>query len=327
MAPAQTADPAVRDPSIQAGPLATSQPWVDVAALHQAADAAAYGFSVVIPAMNEELAIGDVVRRVRETMDATGLPYEVLVVDDGSTDRTAAEAARAGARVLRHPTNAGYGAALHTGITAAQHRHVVITDADGTYPTDRLPDLIAWCDRFDMVVGARTGSEYRGSLLKWCGRLILGKLCEFVTGTRIPDVNSGLRVFRRDAALRFSDTLCRGMSFTTTITLAMLSNGYFVKYVPIDYHKRVGRSKVRHLRDALRTTQIILQAITYYNPIKLFLVLAGVAGLLGVALVAAYLLSGNVVAGFGAVGCLLSTLYFFAFGMIADLLRHQKGTT
>ena len=283
------------------------------------------GFSVIIPALNEEPAIGLVLDRTHEVLTAHGRPYEIIVVDDGSTDGTGQVASqRPGVRIIRHPANAGYGASLRDGVMAAQYNWIVITDADGTYPIEELPDLLRWAHEYDMVVGARTGAEYRGSLLKYPARIAFGALCSFVTGMAIPDVNSGLRIMRRDLVVAFADTLSRGMSFTTTITLAMLSNGYFVKYVPISYHKRIGRSKVRYLRDTLRMAQIIVQAITYYNPLKLFLVLAMLSVLLGLLGVAVGWLLGTAALWVTGAVYLAAALPLFGLGLIADLIRHQR---
>jgi glycosyltransferase involved in cell wall biosynthesis len=280
-----------------------------------------HGFSVVIPALNEEDSVGEVVRRVRGVMDGTGEPYEVVVVDDGSTDATAERASEAGATVLRHPQNAGYGAGLKTGIACAQFDHIVITDADGTYPVERIPDLLAESDRFDMVVGARQGKYYRESWFKEPARLGLGRLCEWVTGTTIPDVNSGFRVFRTALARQYFHVISQGFSFTTTITLAALSNGYFVKYVPIDYYKRVGNSKVKLRRDVPRTTQIILQAIAYYNPIKLFLSFALACLALAILTWGLYAVTRSNPVGVAAALWSVSVVHFIALGLLADLIR------
>lgn len=279
------------------------------------------GYSVVIPAYNEGGAVGTVVRRVQEVMASTGNLYEIIVVDDGSKDGTAAEAREAGARVISHPQNAGYGAGLKTGITIAHYDRIIITDADGTYPIDRIPDLMAYADRFDMVVGARQGKHYRESFTKELGRLVLRGLCSWVTGQRVPDPNSGLRIFRTSLARQYFHVMSQGYSFTTTITLASLSNGYFVKYVPIDYFARVGQTKVKLLRDSLRTTQIIIQAIAYYNPIKLFLAFAMVCAALALVCWAIFALTLSTVAGVAAGLWSVSVVHFIALGLLADLIR------
>jgi glycosyltransferase involved in cell wall biosynthesis len=230
--------------------------------------------SVVIPAYNEAPAIGGVISRIRQTLADRAAELEILVVDDGSTDGTAHAAETQGARVIAQPENAGYGRSLKTGIRHAAHDLIVITDADGTYPVERLPDLIALSARYDMVVGQRTGPAYDGSFTKRVARVVFRLLAEFAAGRRIPDINSGLRVFRRRQVLPFFPHISSGFSFTTTVTLVYMLSGLFVHYVPIDYHPRQGRSKVRYLRDTLRAAQIVVEAILRCNPIKVFLLLA-----------------------------------------------------
>lgn len=237
--------------------------------------------SIIIPAFNEEGAIAPVLQALR----ALPLDAEIIVIDDGSTDRTADVARSEGARVIRHVMNMGYGSSVKDGIRAASTDVIILSDADGTYPIDRIPGLLAtFNEGYDMVVGARQGPEYRGSFLKMPARTVFKWIVEFVTGRRIPDVNSGLRIFRKSDVTPHLPDLCNGFSFTTTITLLYLLTGKMVTYVAIAYNKRIGHSKVRMLRDSLRTLQYITESIIRYNPLKAFLLFAVITFLLGLLL-------------------------------------------
>ena len=233
-------------------------------------------FSVVIPAYNEEFGIAPTLRAVQEALGAAGIEHEIIVVDDGSRDRTASIARDLGARVVSHPTNKGYGASLKSGILAAKHDIIGIADADGTYPVRELVPFFGVIAEqgFDMCTGVRGGSEFKRGLLAYPARMIFRALSQFATGTRIPDINSGLRVFRRGIVTDHISTYGNGFSFSTTMTLVALLNGYTIKFWPVEYYKRAGSSKVRLLRDSLRATQILVEAILMHNPIKAFLVLA-----------------------------------------------------
>jgi glycosyltransferase involved in cell wall biosynthesis len=229
-------------------------------------------YSVIVPALNEEAGIAAVLDRLQALTPAP----EIIVVDDGSADRTGDIARTKGVTVIRHPAQGGYGRSLKDGIRAAQNDIVVITDADGTYPIERILQLVALVENgFDMAVGARQGKHYRGSFLKMPARIVFKWLVEFATGRRIPDINSGLRAFRKSGALPFERDLCNGFSFTTTITLIYCLTGKFLAYIPIEYAARTGRSKVRIIHDSLRTMQYITEVIATYNPLKLFVLLSG----------------------------------------------------
>jgi len=284
--------------------------------------------SVVIPAYNEENAIVDTITSVRDILEQEKIqPYEIIIVNDGSTDNTAERAAsQSDVIVLNHPHNVGYGRSLKDGINRARYETVVITDADRTYPFEALGTLLnRYRQGFDMVVGARQGKFYRESFIKSPLRKILKFLVEFTTGRKIPDINSGFRVFHRDTIQPYFSHLCDTFSFTTSVTLAYMMTGKFVAYEPIDYHKRDGKTKVKLFRDALRTLQYILQAINYYNPIKLFMLFSAlcivfsVLGFLGSAVLGLH--SGFLL----GIGGLLVSLIVMCFGLIADLLRQIMG--
>jgi glycosyltransferase involved in cell wall biosynthesis len=233
-------------------------------------------FSVVIPAYNEEGAIDSTLDHLIEQLASRNCEYEIIVVDDGSNDLTREVLARRqDVCVFEHRRNRGYGAALKTGIRHAKHDLIVITDSDGTYPNERIPDLVALASDTDMVVGSRNGPEVEYPLIRKIPKWFLRRFAEWMARQEIPDLNSGLRVFRKDTAQRFLKILPNGFSFTTTITLAMLTNGYAVHYEPINYYARIGKSKIRPVKDTLNFVQLILRTVMYFAPLRVFLPVAG----------------------------------------------------
>lgn len=229
-----------------------------------------FGVSVVIPAFNEEGAIVETIRKVNDVMRGTNYQYELLIVDDGSADKTSELAAAEDARVITLPENMGYGSALKAGIRRSEHEIIVIIDADGTYPATSIAVLLDELGEYDMVVGARVGENVAIPLLRMPAKWVLNKLAGYLAGRKIPDLNSGLRVMRKSLIRRFVHLLPSGFSFTTTITLAALCSGSLVKYSPIDYYERIGHSKIRatHAFDFLL---LVIRTIVYFNPLKVFL--------------------------------------------------------
>ncbi|MFN3230545.1 MAG: glycosyltransferase family 2 protein [Alphaproteobacteria bacterium] len=238
------------------------------------------GFTVVIPCFNEEGAIAETLAHLASTLpDAP--EHEIIVVDDGSTDGTPAileDLARQDKsfRVVVHQRNRGYGAALKTGIRNARFGLIVITDADGTYPNDRIPDLLAACKDHDMAVGSRTGASVTYSKIRKIPKVFLTRWASWIARQSIPDINSGLRVFKKSAAEKFLGILPDSFSFTMTITLALLTNYRPVAFVPIDYHARVGQSKIKPIRDTLRFIMIILRTGVYFAPLRIFMPFVGI---------------------------------------------------
>jgi glycosyltransferase involved in cell wall biosynthesis len=236
-------------------------------------DRAIKNVSVVIPAFNEELAVREGIAELREMFAAANIDAEIIIVDDGSKDKTAREAKAAGARVIQHRSNRGYGASLKTGIIAASHDVIAITDADGTYPAKYLPGMLAELEHADMVVGSRTGADVHIPLTRKPAKWFLRVMANYVSNTKIPDLNSGLRVFRRDVAMQYFAILSDQFSFTTTITLAMLCDKYAVSYLPIDYRKRQGKSKIMPW-DAGSFAVLIMRVAMLFRPLRVFLPLA-----------------------------------------------------
>jgi glycosyltransferase involved in cell wall biosynthesis len=238
--------------------------------------------SVIIPAYNEGEAVGDQIETVRTTLLNSEFEFEIIVVDDGSSDNTAEMAIQAQARVLRHPENCGYGSALKTGIREASHDIIVIIDADGTYPSSEIPAIVEELEHADMVVGARTGDQVHTSIMRQPAKWVLRRLAERIAEQKIPDLNSGLRAFRKDCASQYFSILSNRFSFTTTITLAYLADGYRVLYHPVNYYVRIGRSKIVpwHFMDF---TILIIRMSMMFNPLKVFVPLSFTFGFLGVA--------------------------------------------
>jgi glycosyltransferase involved in cell wall biosynthesis len=246
--------------------------------------------TVVLPCYNERDHVIDEVERICTAMDASGLTYELLAIDDASTDDTLALLEDAlprypHLRLMPFRRNGGSGTARRIGTLDARGEIVVWTDADMTYPNERIPELVRMLlddPTYDQVVGARTSEEGSHKFLRVPAKWVIRKIAERLSNSSIPDLNSGLRAFRRSVSLPYLRLLPPGFSCVTTITLAFLSNQHDIKYVPIDYAKRSGRSKFHFVKDAYRYILQVLRMVMYFNPLKvlmppaLWLILIGV---------------------------------------------------
>lgn len=280
--------------------------------------------SIVIPAYDEQRGIASTLTQLSAVMEERDMQYEIIVVDDGSTDATA-EIVRQheGVRLLQHHSNRGYGAAIKTGIRQAHHEWIAIIDADGTYPPGALPALLAETHEHDMVIGARVAQDL--PLLRRPAKWLLTKLAEYLAETKIPDLNSGLRLFKKEPTLRYFNILPSRFSFTITITIAFLSDHYLVKFVPIDYHKRKGKSKIRPLQDSLSFAQLILRTVMYFKPLKILLPVS--FSLLLLALIIGFfsLLTQGKVMDITVVTLTMAAIQIAVIAMIADMIQ-KKGS-
>ena len=279
--------------------------------------------SIVIPAYNEESGIPGVVAELQRVLREYPTAAEIIVVDDGSTDQTSRVAALAGARVMRHRSNRGYGAALKTGIAAASHETVIIIDADGTYPADCIPALLAALERADMVVGSRVNPGARIPLLRRPAKWLLNRLANYLSNARIPDLNSGLRAFRRNVVMQYFPILPDQFSWTTTITLAMHCDKYAVKYVPIDYRARKGRSKIVPW-DAGSFLIMILRTSMLFKPLRIFLPIVIVFAAYGIIKLGIDLTHQPNVSASAAMA-LICALLVLLIGMLGDALATRLG--
>ena len=279
--------------------------------------------TIIIPAHNEEEGIADVINGVKQLNKG----YEIIVVDDGSTDNTYKLASETGVKVIRHPYNKGYGAALKTGIRNAEADIVLFMDADGQHKPSDIKKLIQYIGEYDMVVGART-KKSKISLLRRPGKKVLSITANYLAGKKIPDLNSGFRALKKSVAMEFMHILPNTFSFSTTITLALITSGYSVKYVPIEAPARVGTSKIKPFRDGFRFILIIVRTISLFNPLKIFLPISLLLFLSGMS----YLIYEVIVyvdISDTSLLLIISSLLIFFFGILSDqvsvLIRERKG--
>lgn len=230
--------------------------------------------TIVIPAFNEAQGISKVISDVRATMEKTSYTYEILVVDDGSKDGTGAMAEEAGARVIRHQENRGSGASRKTGIKAARGRLIVMIDGDGTYPAEPIPYMLSLLKDYSQVIGARKVEKGTHRFLRTIAKEAIRRLAVLLVRRPIPDLNSGLRAFRKEDIMQFMHLIPDGFSCVSTMTLAFMSNNLAVKFIPIDYFSRLGKSKFHPIKDTYRYILTVLRIITYFAPLNVFMPVA-----------------------------------------------------
>ncbi len=287
------------------------------------------GLTLVVPVYNEIQGIEKTLAHLRKIQRDADFELEIILVNDGSDDGTEdllrKMPRRKGITVIHHPINRGYGAALKTGIKASRFPRIAITDADGTYPNDRIPeffhDMVK--NNLDMLVGSRTGEVVRIPIIRRPAKWVINKLVNYLTGIKVPDVNSGLRIMKREVLERFLHLLPDGFSFTATITLAMLVNGYIVTYVPINYRKRKGKSKIRPLYDTLNFFRLIIRTVLFFDPLKVFLPVSLLLLLGGFVLMLIQVIFYRNITTLSVV-IALTGIQLLGIGMIADLVVNKR---
>jgi glycosyltransferase involved in cell wall biosynthesis len=280
--------------------------------------------SLILPSYNEAENISDYIKEAHSVLKSTNYKYEIIVIDDGSRDGTGKILEQLNVTFFRHNINKGYGSAIKTGIEKANFDTIIISDVDGTYPCKHMPEII---NKYlnskdnnnigiDMIVGQRSGKYYEESLSKRTFRRILKFIVEWTAGTKIKDINSGFRIFSKKTILVYFPQLSNSFSFSTSSTLAYLLSNKSVDYYPIEYLKREGKSHVKLFRDSLRTMQYILQAILFYNPLKIFILITFFFLIISLFLLTTYIIYRS--------NLILALLTIFSvstlFSMIAGLL-------
>lgn len=241
-------------------------------------------FSIVIPVYNELNAIQKTLERVKTVLNRYPQnAYEIICIDDGSNDGTSELLTKIqGIQLCKHGINRGYGAALKTGLEKTSKEWIIILDADGTYPLEDIPKLLDETEKgFDMVVGARTGDGITMSPFKRIARWILRKMVHALTGVLVPDLNSGMRVFKKKLYEEFKHLLPMGFSFTTTLTVASLYSGRQTQFIPINYFVRIGKSNIKPIKNFLGFTMLIVRLASYFEPLRFFIPLSAFVGVVG----------------------------------------------
>jgi len=275
--------------------------------------------TLIVPIYDEIGAIRQMLKRI-EGFIIEFPDWEVVIVEDGSVDGTKeiiqSWSFDGNIRVIYHEKNKGYGAALKTGILSTDADLIGIIDADGTYPFDEFKNLLDYKDQYSMVVGARIKENAAIPIIKKIPKFFIRKFANYITDSRVLDFNSGMRIFKRDLALRLINYLPDGFSFTTTITVASSANNIPVKYVPINYMERVGKSKIKPISDTINFFKLILKLGIYYKPFKVYGPLVLISGATGLMLLVFRMIYGEGFLVVTLVSFLLSII-FLCFAMIA----------
>jgi glycosyltransferase involved in cell wall biosynthesis len=291
--------------------------------------------SIILPCHNEEGHVVAEVARICEAMDASGYDYELVAYDDASTDGTLARLYEAAPQyphlqVVHFHRNGGSGTVRRIGTQQARGEIVVWTDADMTYPNERIPEFVQMLEKeptLDQVVGARTSEEGTHKVLRVPAKWFIRKIAEVLTNSQIPDLNSGLRAFRRRVSLPYLRLLPPGFSCVTTITIAFLSNQHDVRYVPIEYAKRSGKSKFRFVSDAYRYILQVLRMVMYFNPLKVLMPVALALLALGIAKGIFDMVVHPLLFSINTVLIFVSGLIIASLALLADLIVRSRGDT
>ncbi|MCG2809785.1 MAG: glycosyltransferase family 2 protein [Candidatus Portnoybacteria bacterium] len=283
--------------------------------------------SVVIPVYNEATTVEKVIQDLRLVLSATAVDYEIIAVDDASKDQSGDILEQIkDITVIRHSENQGYGASIKTGAKSATGEYILIIDGDATYPTEAIPRMIEHIDHYDLVSGERRGKNFdaRWLYLQRVGKFVLRMIASYITQHKIPDINCGLRIYRKETFDKFLYLYPNQFSLTTTSLVAFLSNNYRVKFIPIDYHKRTGKSTLKPLKSFGQFIGLLLKISLFFKPIRIFLPLSMLL-LLSAMSIAFYSLCFQDIF-YDTTTILLATtaLQTLFFGLLAEIIVHNR---
>ena len=279
--------------------------------------------SIVIPAYNEENGITEVINDVANVAGQICNNFEIIVVDDCSTDNTANAVEKLDIVYIRHSENRGYGASLKTGIRRARYDILLIIDADGSYPANAIKLLSPLINENDMVVGARVGDNAHIPLIRRPAKRVLNIFANYLSGYKIPDLNSGLRMIKMELVREFLRILPNGFSFTTTITIAAHTNGYSVAYIPIEYLKRKGKSKIRPIYDTLNFLTLIITTSLAFAPLRVFIPFSMLFFIPGIGFIVRDLINSNLAQ--ASLLLILTGVQILAIGFLAHMISSLVG--
>lgn len=294
-----------------------------------------FNFSVVVPCYNEAFAVAKTAKEIFSAIEKwekdedVKISYEMIFINDGSTDKTSDELKILDQKhdlleVIDSKINCGYGASLKKGILASRYENIIITDADGTYPNERIPELVKALNENDMVIGARIGKNVKIPMFRRPVKWLLLQYARWMSKSDIKDLNSGLRAMRKDQIFKFWNMLPNAFSFTSTITLAMHIEGLKVSYIPIDYHARIGSSSIKPIQDTLRFFSLVLRTVMYFKPLQVF-------GILGLTMLISAVLTGVLgrillgeVPDVVALSLFSTGSVFIGLGLLGDLINAKN---
>ncbi len=277
--------------------------------------------SIVLPVFNEETAVGDVIDEIKAVMYNSNYEFEIIGVNDGSTDKTAEIISKKNIKIVDHSYNKGYGASLKTGARKAKYNIVLYIDADGQHKSKDILKLLNYTENYDLVVGARTEESYE-SILKKIGKFFITKLANYLSEEKIPDLNSGFRAMKKSVIMEFINILPNKFSFTSTITLASLKAGYQIKFVPVKTEKAKSKSEIKPLRDGFNFLILLLRIIMLFNPLRVFIPVSFLFFIIGSVSLIIDIVNFNMTG--STTVSLITACLVFLFGLLADQIANLK---